>query len=366
MLEFRILGPLEVLDEGRRIALGGPRQRAVLAILLLHRGDIVSVDRLIDLMWGEAAPATAIKTLQVYVSHLRRALGAGVVVTANGGYSLAVDADRVDALRFERLVREGRGALSAGEPERAAELLRSALGLWRGPVLGDLTYESFAQDGVARLDEARVAALEERIEADLRLGRHGELVGELEELVREHPLRERLRRQQMLVLYRSGRQADALESYRRARRTLVDELGIEPGRELRRLEQAILTQDPALDPPLVRVGRRSAGRRRAALAFAAAIALAVATVVAAVSMNASGGSVAVRPDSVAVIDAESGRVVADVPVGARPEALAVDERSIWVANDADSTVSRIDLGKRRVVATIAPDTTVEGLVSGGG
>jgi DNA-binding SARP family transcriptional activator len=253
MLEFRILGPLEVLDDDRTVELGGARQRAVLAILLLHRGETVSVDRIADLLWGEQPPATAVKTVQVYVSHLRRALVEGVVVSSRGGYALAVDAERVDALRFERLVDDGRAALAGDDPARAAELLRSAQELWRGPVLGDLAYEQFAQDEIARLEELRLTAVEERIDADLQLGRHVELVAELEGLVREHPLRERLRAQHMLALYRSGRQAGALESLRQARRTLVDDLGLEPGRELRELERAILSQDPTLDRPRVRV-----------------------------------------------------------------------------------------------------------------
>ena len=280
MLEFRILGPLDVLDDDRRVELGGARQRAVLAILLLHRGETVSVDRIVDLMWGERPPATAVKTVQVYVSHLRRALVEDVVVSSSGGYALAVDAERIDALRFERLVDEGRAALAGDDPARAAELLRSALALWRGPALGDLAYERFAQDGAARLEELRLAAVEERVEADLRLGRHVELVAELEGLVREHPLRERLRAQHMLALYRSGRQADALESFRDARRSLVDELGLEPGRELRELEQAILAQDPALDPPRARARAPApAARRRGLALIAAGAALAVAAAV---------------------------------------------------------------------------------------
>ena len=191
MLDFRILGPLEVLDGDRKIELRGARQRAVLAILLLHRGETVSTERIVDLMWGEQPPATAVKTVQVYVSHLRRALVEDVISSSRGGYVLTVDAERIDALRFERLLNEGRAALSGDDPARAAELLRSALALWRGPALGDLAYERFAQDDAARLEELRLAAVEERIEADLRLGRHVELVPELEGLVREHPLRER-------------------------------------------------------------------------------------------------------------------------------------------------------------------------------
>src|SRR3954454_2426302 len=267
MLEFRILGPLEVLHDDRTIELGGARQRAVLTILLLHRGETVSVDRIVDLLWGGRPPPTAIKTVQVYVSHLRRALVEDFIVSSRGGYSLLVDAKGVDALRFERLVDEGR---AAGDPRLAAELFRAGLALWRGPALGDLAYERFAQDEAARLEELRVAAVEERVEADLRLGRHAALVAELEGLVREHPLRERLRAQQMLALYRSGRQAEALESFQEARRALVDELGLEPGRELRELEQAILAQDPALHPPRLPARAPAPAPRRRGLALLAA------------------------------------------------------------------------------------------------
>jgi YVTN family beta-propeller protein len=367
MLEFRILGPLEVLEADRPVELGGARQRAVLAILLLHRGETVSVDRIVDLMWGERPPTTAVKTVQVYVSHLRKALVEDVVVSSRGGYALAVDAQRVDAVRFERLVDDGRAALAADDPAPAAQLLRSALELWRGPVLGDLAYEDFAQDEVARLEELRLTALEERIDADLRLGRHVELVAELEGLVREYPLRERLRAQHMLALYRSGRQADALESLRDARRSLVDELGLEPGRELRELEQAILAHDPALDLPRNRVRPPPQARRRRGLALIAAGAvLAGAAAAVALVMNASGADVAVLPDSVAVIDPESDLIAADVPVGVRPEKIVADGSSIWVANATDGTVSQIDARKHRVVATIAPGIDVDALAADAG
>jgi YVTN family beta-propeller protein len=367
VLEFRILGPLVVLDSDQPIGLGGARQRAVLAILLLHRGEAVSVDRIVDLMWGERPPATAVKTVQVYVSHLRSALVEDVVVSSSGGYALAVDPEHIDALRFERLVDEGRVALSADDPARAAERLRSALALWRGPVLGDLAYERFAQDAAARLEEVRLGAIEDRIEADLQLGRHVELVPELERLVHEHPLRERLRAQHMLALYRSGRQADALESFRDARRLLIDELGLEPGREMRELEEAILAQDLALDQPRTHAGPRPPpGSRRGLALIAAGALLAAAAVVIAVALSASDEGVAVLADSVAVIDPGSGLIVADVPVGIRPEAVAADEHSIWVTNAADDTVSQIDVGKRRVVATISPGVGVEALAVGAG
>ena len=236
-------------------------------------------------MWGEQPPATAVKTVQVYVSHLRRALVEDVVSSSRGGYVLAVDAERIDALRFERLLDEGRAALSGDDPARAAELLRAALALWRGRALGDFAYERFAQDERARLEELRLAAVEERIEADLRLGRHVEVVPELEGLVREQPVRERLRAQHMLALYRSGRQADALESFRDARRSLTEELGLEPGRELRELEQAILTQAPELDPPRARRAAAPAARRRGLALIAAGIALAGVAAAVAIAVN---------------------------------------------------------------------------------
>jgi DNA-binding SARP family transcriptional activator len=247
-MEFRILGPLEVLDEGRVLTLGGSKQRALLALLLVHANETLTPDRLIDELWGERPPATAAKTLQAHVSRLRKALGAdhGAVVTRPHGYEFRLEPGCVDAYRFERLVGEGRGALATGRPQRALVKLQEALALWRGPPLADLAYEPFAQREIARLDELRIAALEQLIETRLALGGHAELVGELETLIDEHPYRERLRAQLMLALYRSDRQADALQAYQDARRTLVEELGIEPGERLRELERAILAQDPAL------------------------------------------------------------------------------------------------------------------------
>lgn len=253
-MDFRILGPVEVLDDaGRSVALGGARQRALLAILLLHAGEAVSVDRLADDLWGDEPPATAAHTIQVFVSRLRKALrrpdGRQPIATRPPGYAIELDPGELDLARFEQLAREGREALAGGDPERAAQTLRTALGLFRGRPLAEFAYESFADPAVARLEELRLACLEERIEADLACGKHVELCGELEQLVREHPLRERLRGQLMLALYRAGRQADALEAYQAARRALVDELGIEPGPSLQELERAILRQDRTLDLP---------------------------------------------------------------------------------------------------------------------
>ena len=257
-MDFHILGRLEVLDEGREtVAVAGSKQRALLALLLLHGNETLSTARLIDELWGEAPPATAAKTVQVHVSRLRKALAAGgdgngsagLVLTREHGYELRLDPERLDAARFERLLAEGRSELAAGRPERAASTLERGLALWRGPPLADLAYERFAQPEIARLDELKGVALELLIEAKLALGRHAEVIAELETLTREHPYRERLRGLLMLALYRSDRQAEALQAYQDARRQLVAELGIEPGEQLRELERAILAQDPALSLP---------------------------------------------------------------------------------------------------------------------
>jgi predicted ATPase/DNA-binding SARP family transcriptional activator len=247
--QFSLLGPLSVSSDGAPIALGGQKRRALLAVLLLEANQIVSRDRLIDALWGEDPPETARNTIQVYISQLRKLLPDGALETAPPGYRLVIEADTVDLFEFMRLSEEGRTALRAADAAGAADALRAALALWRGAPLADLPWEPFAQAEIVRLEELRLAALEDRIEADLALGRHGQLVGELERLVAEQPFRERLREQLMLALYRSGRQADALAVYQRARRTLVDELGIEPGESVRQLERAILAHDPALNVP---------------------------------------------------------------------------------------------------------------------
>ena len=217
-MEFRILGPLEVWDEGGEVSLGGPKPRALLAVLLLHPNEVVPADRLIDELWGEDSPERAAAALRVNVSRLRKALPQDVLTTRSPGYLIRVEPDELDLHRFERLVDEGRSLLARGLAADASERLREALSLWRGPALADFAYESFAQAAIARLEEIRLAAVELRIDADLALGRHDELVGELEALVAEHPLRERLRTYLMTALYRSGRQAEALDAYQDARR----------------------------------------------------------------------------------------------------------------------------------------------------
>jgi predicted ATPase/DNA-binding SARP family transcriptional activator len=245
--QFRLLGPLSVTVGGKPVALGGAKRRALLAALLLEANRVVSRDRLVDALWGEDPPDTARNTIQVYVSQLRKLLPEGMLETASPGYRLAVDPETIDLFEFVRLSKEGETALTVGDVARASETLRRALDLWEGAPLADLAWEPLAQAEVARLEELRRTALEDRIDADLALGRHGQLVGELEQLVAEQPLRERLRGQLMLALYRSGRQADALAIYQRARKTFVDELGIEPSASLKKLERAILEQDPSLN-----------------------------------------------------------------------------------------------------------------------
>jgi YVTN family beta-propeller protein len=354
-VQFGILGPLEVLRDGRRVELGGAQQRALLAVLLLHRGEVVSVDRLTDELWGEGAPPTAHKTVQVYVSRLRKVLGDGLLVTRADGYLLAVESDEIDAERFERLMSEAREALEGGDQRRRAGSLVQALGLWRGPPLEEFAYERFAQAAIARLQEARLSAIEERIDAELELGEHGRLVGELEALVREHPLNERFEAQLMRALYQSGRQADALESYRGARRRLIDELGIEPGRRLQELERAILAQDPSLEAPAPGPARHRAGRTQHGellLALGGGALLAVIAVVAVVLNGAGPALVPVAPNSVAAIDVQSNRVAATVPVGSSPGPLTFGAGSLWVSNIDDQTVSRIDPATLRTLRTI--------------
>jgi predicted ATPase/DNA-binding SARP family transcriptional activator len=248
-MEFRILGTFEVRSDGRPVAVGGAKPRALLAVLLLHANEPVSAEGLAVALWGEDVAAGAVKTIQVHVSRLRRALGdPEMLSTTAAGYQLRVGPDELDAARFERLAADGHRALADGRHERAARVLREALSLWRGPALADFTFQAFARAEIARLEEERLAALEARVEADLALGRHRELAGELQQLVAVNPLRERLQGQLMLALYRSGRQADALQAYQDAREVLVDQLGIEPSAELRALQQSILAHDPALDP----------------------------------------------------------------------------------------------------------------------
>jgi DNA-binding SARP family transcriptional activator len=355
-VKFRILGPLDVTNDAGPIALDAPKQRALLGVLLLHPNETVSSERLIDELWGERPPATATKVLQTYVSQLRRVVGAETIGTRPPGYVLRIDEGALDATDFRRLVGEARELAASGDHGVARRRFGEALALWRGPPLADVAFESFARNETERLEEERLGALMDLIDSELALGRHQEIVPELELLTRQHPLRERLRLQLMLALYRSGRQADALAVYQDARKTLVEELGIDPGRELQDLERAILTHDAALDAP-AQAARAAPARLRAQLPLRAvgAVVLATAAVAAVLAFGLGSrhsAAIALAPNSVGFIDAESGKVTRSFAVGRYPRALAVTPDSVWVANGRDQTVTRI----RRATGEIATIT----------
>ena len=362
LVEFRILGPLEVRDGDRVAVSGAGKPGAVLALLVLHANRVISTDRLIDELWGERPPRTAHKSLQTYISQLRRALGDGAIVTRSHGYVLSVARGTCDVDRFRELVVEGGRALADGEPESAAALLGEALALWRGPVLGELGTESWARADVERLEEERLQALEARVEADLALGRHAAVVGELEGLSREHPLREHLLGLLMLALYRSGRQADALEAYRTGRRRLHDELGIEPTPELRKLEQQILRHDAELAAPPAR--RRSAGRpngRSSRLLVAASLVLGAAAVAVWLAVGrGSSASPSLAATDTAVLVSANGKLAASIPVGSSPGHAVSGGGFLWTSNELDGTVSRVDVAGR-MVETIPVGRSPEGL-----
>jgi DNA-binding SARP family transcriptional activator/DNA-binding beta-propeller fold protein YncE len=364
---FRILGPLSVLDGDREVVLGGVKQRSLLALLVVSRNEAVSLDRLIDLLWGERPPDTAAKTIQVYISRLRRALGDGRIETRGHGYSVIVADGELDLDRFQSLV----GRAQEEPPAAAAPMLREALSLYRGEPLQDLAYERWAAGEVERLSELRLGALEQLIDAQLEVGRHTYAVAELEAHVREHPLRERLRGQLMLALYRSGRQADALEVYRQGRALLDETLGLEPGPELRQLEQRILQHDESLAPPAPPLSDRVRSRRGVQLVIAGAALLlgaaaAAATVLSTRSRDAD--AVVARPNSVAAIDPRTERLVAVVPVGDTPTEIAADRDAVWVLNSGEGagTISRIDVATKQATLTFSVSGTPRTIAVAGG
>jgi len=409
VIGYRLLGPLEVTVDGTAVDLGGLKQRALLAILLLHANRPVHRDVLVDRLWGEHPPAGAVHAVNVYIWRLRKTLqappGTQRVLTRQGAYLLQAAEEQVDVALFERLAGEGRRALAAEAAGRASAVLGEALALWRGAPLADFRFEPFAQADIARLEELQAGVVEDRIEADLALGRHAHVVSELEALVAADPLRERLHQQLMIALYRCKRQADALAAYQNARRALADELGIEPCQALRQLERAILEQDPSLEPP-PGTGSRQAptpghGRRLIPAATAHPKRMLAMTAAAAVTALLAGGlailpatraSLRAGPNTVAVIDGSrnavstvvagvgrpggvaygagatwvtdtaddlllrvdpAGQVVDRIPVGRGPAGVAVGAGQVWVANQLDGTVSEINPAAGVVVATIA-------------
>ncbi|HEY6608939.1 MAG TPA: AfsR/SARP family transcriptional regulator, partial [Candidatus Limnocylindria bacterium] len=354
-MNFDILGPIGIRDaEGGEVRIPAGRERSLLVLLLINRGEVVSSDRIVEALWGDQPPGTAAKAVQGYVSHLRRLLdperaagGAdGLLLTRAPGYALRVDAEAVDATRFERLAASGSRALDEGAAAEAVAAFDEALGLWRGPALAEFAFDDFAQAEIHRLEDLRLLASEDRAEALLQLGRNAEVVADLDALVVEHPLRERLRASLMLALYRSGRQADALQVYRDGRRLLAGELGLEPGPELQRLEQSILAQDPGLDgptptprplpsesttgePPTPPPGEPAVKLptprpRRRALLIVSGVVLGLA-VVAALGIVLTRGDTpiaTVRPPAVVAVDPETNRVVTSIVAGSKPISIA--------------------------------------------
>jgi DNA-binding SARP family transcriptional activator len=362
-LEFRILGPLEVLRSGAPVTIGSGMQHTLLALLVLSANEVVPSDRLIDELWGGHPPESGATALHGLVSQLRKALEPGrpagesgsVLVTRAPGYELVVAPEAVDAIRFERLVQSGRAATATGDPAGGRRELQAALALWRGGALADAGDAPTVHTEAIRLGELRLDALEARVDADLALGLHAELVHELEALVQREPLRERLCAQLMLALYRSGRQAEALDVYRRTRETLVGELGLEPTPGLRELEQRILQHDPGLaappspGPPW----RRRPGRARVLGALAVGGGAAVLAAAAAVWLfEREPAPLIAPPDSIAVVDPDEGRVVDVIAVGADPTSVAFGAGSVWAASGVDGTVTRIDPSARRVMQVI--------------
>jgi ABC-type transport system substrate-binding protein/DNA-binding SARP family transcriptional activator/streptogramin lyase len=423
VIRYHLLGTLEITVDGTPVDLGGLKQRTLLAILLLHANQPVHRDVLVDQLWGEHPPAGAGHAVNVYIWRLRKALqaasGTQRVLTRQGAYQLQAAEEQIDVALFERLAGEGRRALAAEAPGRASAVLGEALALWRGAPMADFRFEPFAQAEIARLEELRAGVVEDRIEADLALGRHAHVVGELEALVVADPLRERLHQHLMVTLYRCGRQADALAVYQKARRTLAEELGIEPCQALRQLERAILEQDPSLEPPPGAGSRRVPGpgnfrrlipaatahRKRLLPVTGAAAAVAALLVAGLTILPATRASLQAGPNTVAVIDGSrnaisavvagagrpggvaygagatwvtdtaddrllrvdpAGRVVDRIPVGRGPAGVATGDGQVWVANQLDGTVSEVNPAAGVVVAKIGVGNGPVAVASGYG
>ena len=427
-LQFHVLGPVEVSNGQESLPLGGPKQRALLADLILNAGSIVSTAQLIDDLWGTSSPPTASHTVETYIARLRRILRDGsasaILLTRPPGYVLDVEPGQVDAFRFEQLLKDGTAAAGRDDHEKAAALLRAALALWRGQAFADVAGTPFARGAARRLNDQHLLALERRIESDLMLGRAQDLVPELQALVASHPYHEPFHRQLMLALYRSGRQSEALAAFRRARALLAGELGIEPGPGLRRMEQAILRQDPELEqPPAARPrhsgqpelaspgsppvpaasSRQRRHRRRVliiaglALAFAVAVAVPLTAVPGGASVPADGlgvlsasgtsvtsalampsalGSLAVgggsvwatsaAGDAVYRIDPATRAITQTIAVGGEPAGIAYSSGDVWVANSSDGTVSRIDGSAGQVVQMIGAGSEPTGVAASPG
>lgn len=395
-MEFKVLGPLEVRSEGQEVRIAGGKQRALLALLLLHANETVSSERLIDGLWGDTPPESGTGALQVRISQLRKALdpgaklnGAGPLQTRPSGYMLQVAPDDLDLARFDGCCGRASLALAAGNLEEGSQLLRQAIELWRGPALADLAGEPFVQPAAALLDDRRADALERWFDAELSLGHHADLVAKLNAAVDEHPLRERFTAQLMVALYRCGRQADALAAYRRTAEHLQGELGIEPGEELLRTHVAVLRHDPSLDlrelegEPAKATGRpapasvgvptseithpRPAGRRRAALAAALVLMTVASLLVWGSRRSPASVSLDQLPtDALGVVDEASGRVVGSVPLPAAPTAMVSGSGALWMSNFQAGSVDEIDPATQTVRQTIAVGAGPSGMAAGAG
>jgi peptide/nickel transport system substrate-binding protein len=370
-VNFAVLGALAVQRDGEDLPLGGPKQRALLAILLLNANAAVSRDRLIDGIWGERPPPTAAHTLDNYISRLRKTLGDGRVSRRAPGYVLQVMPDELDLDRFERLLALGREHLARGDARQAGRDLRAALALWRGPALADLRFGPFALAEADRLEELRLQALEYRIEADLALGAGSELVPELEALVREHPFRERPLGPLMLALYRAGRQAEALAAYQAGRRRLAEELGLEPGPELHELERKILEHDPSLAPPRgagVHCLPRQTLRRLATTTAVVAVAAATASVLIGIAIGSGGSKPSARQsrESQLVALNSLGGVGFDVALEDAPAAAVSADGSLWVASPGAGVVTRVADSTHTIVDSIPVGGSPALLAAGGG
>ena len=360
-MQFRLLGLLEVVgdgDDGQPVEIVRGRESALLALLLLHANQAVSPEQILEEIWPAGAPENARKSIHIYISHLRKAIGAARIATTPAGYLLRVAPDELDVAQFETLAIEGRAALESGAAEAAESAFDRALTLWRVTPLADFRFDGFAQGEARRLDELHDAVVADRVDARIAGGRASSVISELEALIERSPLWERPRGQLMRALYLTGRQADALELYRRTRALLDEELGVEPGPELQRLERQILNHDPDLGEPAP-APRPLVRRRRFQLAVALALAVVGAVAFAAVALSRGGSASSIRPNvtnptqAISAIDPKTNRVVSTTAVGRYPARMASDQNALWVVNSQDETISRLDPRTHLVVHTFA-------------
>ena len=368
MLDLRLLGPLELRIDGQGVPIARGLESALLALLALHAGEPIAVDRLVEELWEGEPPEHAAKSIQIYVSRLRKAVGNERIVTTRGGYLLRLDADELDSARFESLARRGSEELEGGDPATAERTFSGASALWRGEPLGDFRFASFAQDEVRRLEELRNGVEADHAEAQLALGKPEAAIPRLRRLIEAQPLWERPRAQLMLALYRIGRQAEALELYRSTRSTFREQLGLEPSTDLTELEHRILNQDPDLGAPARRLQVRAHVRRAAPLVFVGGALLAAAAVAAAVLLTRGGSGrealAAIAPNSLGAIDPRSNRLVLQVDVGSSPTAVGVGRGSVWVADGAKQELVSVSPGdgaiRRRVPLAAVPTQVAVG------